>query len=296
MRPMFGVIVGVLALLAELSCVHNFDTVGYGLSHDSQSYIPARIAVLGCRPWPNGARVKKQPITNTEEGDLKVLCEAYDKYVLQGFAGQPYMRGISPAVVDKLVDRLTGRSPKPGKEAPESPEKPATDSEDPTKKSGLVTDSAKLPDEKPPAPRLTEAIEELWAHVPEDCSECSLAPSFYVTSIMNRPEWHQWLSTFSKATQNSDAVLVPFVTYVTATRLNDRGVLLARKQAGVALFLIDTNNGALLWSGGREVEAINRSMEQAGVTQERPFPKIDELTQRLFVEDLWQDFPGRQVY
>ncbi len=44
----------------------------------------------------------------TNEAELTSLCSSFDAYVLQGFEGQPYMRGLSPAVVKKLL----ARSPK----------------------------------------------------------------------------------------------------------------------------------------------------------------------------------------
>ncbi|RZA17437.1 MAG: hypothetical protein EOP10_22765 [Proteobacteria bacterium] len=80
----------------------------YGVQANHLAHIPARIAVFPCRKWPQGALYAGQRVMQTSEAELTTLCSSFDAYVLQGFEGQPYMRGLSPAVVKKLL----ARSPK----------------------------------------------------------------------------------------------------------------------------------------------------------------------------------------
>ncbi|MBC7660727.1 MAG: hypothetical protein H7249_13610 [Chitinophagaceae bacterium] len=102
-KRLFHLVTFLVFLLAE-GCVTPAPAQ-YGVQKDQLAHIPARIAVLPCRKWPQGALYatqKKLEITDAEVGNL---CTNLDKYVLSGFDGQPYMRGISPVVVKKLLER-----------------------------------------------------------------------------------------------------------------------------------------------------------------------------------------------
>ncbi len=135
-----------------------------------------------------------------------------------------------------------------------------------------------------------------WKHLDTDCQKCLNTPSFYVQSIESRESWRLWLSSFSKAVRNADAILVPFVYYMYQKTYLDRGLLVSKRAAGVSLFLIDTNNGYLLWSGGREAFANNQILVGSTNKQKGSWPDWKQVEERLFVEEVWRDFPGRQVY
>ena len=137
-------------------------------------------------------------------------------------------------------------------------------------------------------------IRDLWQHKASDCSGCSNPPAFYTESITNREKWREWLVQLSVTTKSADAILLPMITYAYDLKKNDRGVEINEKAAGLALMLIDTNNGYLLWSGGREAIASNHSFNEK--TNSPPVPDEELLYERLFTEDIWKDFPGRQVY
>ena len=331
----------VLLWMASVgACAHRVDTVPFGVQENQASYIPARTAVLPCRHWPNGARIKGQLMSDADPQELKILCAEFDRFVLAGFQGQPYMRGLSPAVVQKLLERAAPRNadrsgtetsqreeqtPGPAAEGgvKTSPEVEAAsplankaqtgqDAEQPTSaalspsaeksltdpkvgQSGLITELSQLP--KVPAPlRFIDRLDAAWVHRPEDCSECTLLPSFYAHSIADRPEWLAWLASLASATQMSDATLIPFVVNLTSTRFDDRGQKVARREATVAMLLIDTNNGALIWSGGRKAELLNRTMDPTRSDESLMMPSTEDLARRIFVEDLWKEFPGRQTY
>ncbi len=89
----------------QLSCIHRSVEVPNGVASEHAGYVPARIAVINCQMWPSGARYKKQPLTNVPEGDLAPLCAKLDEFVLSGFKDQPYMRGYSPAWVEKFLEQ-----------------------------------------------------------------------------------------------------------------------------------------------------------------------------------------------
>lgn len=236
-----------------LACTSTTPTVDYGLQPDHASYVPARIAVLPCAVWPGGAKYKSLPATNVPEADLKEICTHFDKYVIQGFENQPFMRGFSPKNLEKLL-QTAGQ------------------------------------------PQAISEIPNLWAHKANDCADCDNAAAFYRASIEPRPEWRAWLSNLSKSARNADAVLMPFILYMYTEQVNERGLQVARRAAGVTLLLIDTNYGYLLWAGGRRAEVLNQRLVGLKMDPQMQAPGNDKLLERLLVEDLLKDFPGRQVY
>ena len=42
--------------------------------------------------------------------------------------------------------------------------------------------------------------------------------------MSNNEDWRMWLEDFSEATRNTDAILFPFVMYVSEHHINDRGL------------------------------------------------------------------------
>ena len=74
-----------------------------GMQPEHAGYVPARIAILPCMQWPNGARYKDLPLTNIKAPEIKTFCKKFDKFVIDGFSDQPYMRGYSPGGVMKSI-------------------------------------------------------------------------------------------------------------------------------------------------------------------------------------------------
>ena len=249
MRYFAGPIV-ILSLIT--ACTATLPSVDYGMRPEHRSFIPARIAVLPCTEWPNGARYQALP-NITSIAQVSDLCAVFDAFAVQGFQNQPFLKGFSP----KAVATLLGQ--------------------------------AQTPD-------LIKKIDSLWGHSPTDCMDCTNAPTFYSTSIAGRPEWRSWLHDFSRSVRNADAVLMPRVTYARERKLNDRGLLLAERSAEIVMLLIDANNGLLLWSGGRQAQIANQRIENEKPSSALEFLPWPELNQRLFIETVWKDFPGRQAY
>lgn len=139
-------------------------------------------------------------------------------------------------------------------------------------------------------------VPQLFAHGPDACERCGSIPDYFERSLAPRPELRAWLADVSRAVRNADAVLLPFVAYAYEQRLNDRGLHVALRAVGVSLLLVDTGRGELLWAGGREASVPNQRLEAAKVHVELELPAWEAVGERLFTEDLWRDFPGRQIY
>lgn len=220
----------------------------YGVQAEQLARIPARIAVVPCRDWPQGARFVNQPELKASPEDLKALCEKFDQYVLQGFDGQPYMRGISPRVVLKLLEQSQ-------------------------------------------QPDLLTKIDELWFRPGQACESCQHPASYYREVIAPRPDWRALLTNFARSASQSDALLLPLIIEADKGTLNDRGLIFNFRRARIALLLIDTNNGELIWIGGRETETRLPKEEGAPDT----LPDLEDFYRNLFIPDLWLEFPGRQT-
>lgn len=244
-------IVGILIFFLALTwgCADDVHEIEYGVQPDHSSFVPARIAVLKCRNWPAGARFKSLPLSNFTPEELKGLCKEFDQFVLKGFESQPYMRGLSPRAVERVL-----------------------------------------------GPEFLMRIDREWRHLPEDCQFCGGPPSFYAESVAVRADWRTWLGQLSRNTKNADAVLMPFLTHGFQRSWNDRGILLTERVAGITALLIDTNNGNLLWAGGRSAVASNQKLADKPTTENPSPPEWKMLHRRLFTQDVWKEFPGRQVY
>ena len=243
-----------LALLLLTGCVTNPDTTAqYGIQPEHAGYVPARIAIVPCQPWPSGARFQALPLTNVKPAAIQDLCESLDAYVLSGFNGQPYMKGFSPKAVTKSLAEANQQD-------------------------------------------LLGQLAALWMHTSGDCVQCATAPAYYKATIARRPSWLAWLNALSKAARNADSVLLPFVTFAGERTYDDRGLAVAERSAGVALLLVDTNNGELLWAGGREAAVQSKRLTGGSVAAPLAAPPWSDLTARLLTEELWREFPGRQVF
>ena len=249
--------VKLLVMTTLLSaCISNLHPdENYGIDPAKTGFVPARIALVPCMVWPDRATaIKNFPIINRPREELKAICEDFDKYVADGFDNQPFMKGLSP----KLIERLYTSA-------------------------GLT-------------PAITDAINEEWRAQPTDCPNCQSLPSSYNRSIKNRTSWQIWLSKFSGATKGADAIMIPFILSTNTRIEDDRGILQSVRSGAVAILLIDTNDGSLIWSGGRKSEVIYKALVNATARSKMPEPPLEDLKRRLFTDAIWLDFPGRQIY
>lgn len=245
-------IISLLAATLAAGCVHSEKNLETGVQPSHTAFVPARIAVFPCSAWPSQLTFDNLPSANVDESQLQEICSRFDRFVIQGFDEQPYMRGLTPDAVKKLLSKQ--------------------DQED-----------------------LLAQWPTLWEHKPTDCINCENVGSYYQASIANRPDWQNWLTQISRAVRNADALLMPKVLYVREEKDNQRGALVSTRRAQLALLLIDTNNGNLIWFGTRNAQASDHLLADAGNSAPPP-PAWSVLYDRLFTNDLWRDFPGRQNY
>lgn len=147
-----------------------------------------------------------------------------------------------------------------------------------------------------PKQSISEAIAFQWEHKSNDCVGCRTATAFYHSSIATRKSWNVWLTDFAKITQGADSLLLPMIIYNATSRDDERGLTVARRSAGITLFLIDTNTGELIWSGGREADVVSKVFRDDPRSSSLAPPDQEELKKRLFTDALWLEFPGRQIY
>lgn len=223
----------------------------FGVQADHLAHIPARITVLPCQKWPQGALYVGQNKIAVPDPEVKDLCDSFDSYVLAGFDGQPYMRGIAPVAVKKRLES------------------------------------------DPKGPQLDQ-LEQLWFRPSQVCEACRNPTSYYKEVVGARSDWRQWLSSVSRETASSDALLIPFVAEAQGEVINDRGLYYATRSAQIVLLLVDTNNGDLIWAGAKKGEIRQPIEKKPDDLKALPLPSWEELNQRLFVPELWAEFPGRQ--
>ena len=237
-------------------CVrHQIDETNFGINPSRRGYVPARIALTSCIKWPDRAtRIKGLPMINRPKEEIASICEDFDKYVADGFDNQPYMKGLSPKLVDKLYNAA-----------------------------GIT-------------PSIADTIVQEWRSLPADCQECDNLPTFYNQSIRPRSSWQIWLTKFSNATKGSDAIMIPFLLSANTRLEDDRGVWQSIRSGALAILLIDTNDGSLIWSGGRESDVIYKALVNSTNKSEMKEPPLDDLKRRLLTDALWLEFPGRQIY
>lgn len=140
---------------------------------------------------------------------------------------------------------------------------------------------------------LLTGIFDEW-QTPADCEYCEDPVQYYKYHLENNPNWIKYTNELSRATDFSDAALLPIVTHAKESHINERGLIRAKREAKVVVFLFDLESGALLWAGNRNASASNSSFNNDIGDNKLLFPDWDIVYQRLFANSLWADFPGRQ--
>ncbi len=245
----FSLLVSLFFLVC--ACVTPSASTGnYGIQTAYQSYIPAKTAVLACRPWPGTSNFPKHPQSNASPEEQQSFCTAVDEAVLDAFKGQSFMRGYTPKAVDKSL-----------------------------------RESHKT--------KLLDEFATHWRIEGNDANECTNIVSFYNEVIRNRPNWRRWLLDLSVGTKQSDAVLIPFLALARSEQVNDRGLLLAKRQIEVVLLLIDIPSGALIWAGHRHSSMSDHRLLENSDNVYPNFPTWESLVRELFISSLWREYPGK---
>jgi hypothetical protein len=131
-------------------------------------------------------------------------------------------------------------------------------------------------------------IDQLWQRDASTCQECKDPGAFYRKSIAPRVPWRNWLQQVADRTKDGDAILLPFVMTMQQSQFTDRGIPMQRHAGEVAILLIDSRSGALIWYRTRT--AILDQLAKPDTAAQDPW---NLLRQRLWIPYLWDGFPGR---
>jgi len=116
-RVLFFLIQTACATIILAGCTTTKETGGLGVQEDQIGFVPARISILPCTTWPESSRYKTKPLSNAKADTFNLLCTSFDKFVIEGFSGQPFMKGFSPNFVQKAFatagkpDRMSNLTP-----------------------------------------------------------------------------------------------------------------------------------------------------------------------------------------
>jgi hypothetical protein len=243
-----------LALLVGLTaaCTTTSSAPQWGMQAAFVAFVPARTAVLPCLAWPTSIKLSGRPPSEPGSEGSTTICKRFDEAVLEGFGGQPFMKGFAPRLVDQLIAKGERKE--------------------------------LLPEGR-----------QLWRHEPGDCANCRSVTEWYSSSMSSRPAWRKWLADLSEIVRGADSILIPVVVWASEDKINDRGLFSARRSAGIELLLIDTNTAGLIWAGGREAAASSKAFATDTPPQSLVAPPWQTVMERLFIEELWRDYPGRQI-
>jgi hypothetical protein len=210
------------------------------------------------------------------------LCAKLDAFVESGFSNQPLMKGYSSKFVmkafeakqienwDKTLSSIWAKGPKP----------------DATSSAGSGPDSSH-------SSFWGSGLAGRFFALDDGKQKPVTAAGYYRRVIEKNPQWLLWLAQASAAAKHVDSVLAPFVLYAEDQAFDDRGLHVLDRQAEVVLLLIDTSNGQLLWSGGRRTSIPVRKLGADGAPlTAAPW---DAVMARLFFEDIWREYPGREL-
>ena len=220
------------------------------------AYIPARTAILPCMSWPRSLTFPALKLSNASPEEVTALCQSFDEFVLRGFDQQPFMQGMTPKLVQRLVEQAQAQNPQ------------------------------FIP--------IHLAINNFWT-MKSSCYFCRSIRDFYVQGgPSDSSEWRRWLQQFSDANRHADALLAPVLIHSYSDAINDRGLIIARRTASVGLLLISTLDGNLIWAREREAQAFREKLQTDPAASSLTSPPLEALKERLLTQDLWLNFPGRK--
>jgi hypothetical protein len=98
-----------LLLLAHFGCTTTSDKAKSGIQTGYAGFVPARIGVFDCMMWPQAAAFQKLPESNLPKEQINKICSSLNDYVIAGFEDQPFMHGISPKIVNQLLEAKGGK-------------------------------------------------------------------------------------------------------------------------------------------------------------------------------------------
>ena len=105
---------------------------------------------------------------------------------------------------------------------------------------------------------------------------------FYSYCLAGEPAWLTNLNLLSAQVLNADSALITVITELQDKVVNKQYQI----KGGLAILLVDTKNGKLIWGNYESETLINSADKQY-------FPSWDDLLNKILVPDFWNNFPGR---
>ena len=105
---------------------------------------------------------------------------------------------------------------------------------------------------------------------------------FYSFCVADESVWLTSLNLLSAKVLNADSALITVITDLEDKVVDKK----YQVTGGLAVMLVDTNNGKLIW-GNYQKETLENSADK------KYFPSWGDLLNKILAPDFWQDFPGR---
>lgn len=237
-------------LLGCLSACASVSTLRQGIQPDSLALNPARIAAFPTLTMPHPADTGSLDPASLISGEV---VSAVESRILAAFKNQPAVNGIAFQTVRTAL---------------KSSPKLTSDMDYEMRSLGQLANSG---------------IARETLLLSAECRARKNFLDFYKFCLLKSQRWVPLLNQLSMTVQNTDSTLIPIITSLEKT--TNKGIY--QLKFGLALILIDTNSGRLIW--GRDVTVDVESPSGA-----KQFPDLKLAYDKLFVESFWAEFPGRR--
>ncbi len=107
---------------------------------------------------------------------------------------------------------------------------------------------------------------------------------FYSNCLAPYQPWINELNRLSFKIMNADSALISVVYNLENSVIHNKYSI----SLGLAVMLVDTNNGKLIWGND---DSISLSQEK----DFSQFPRYETLLDKIFTENFWKGFPGRRT-
>ncbi|MFZ9519720.1 MAG: hypothetical protein ACO3A4_04515 [Silvanigrellaceae bacterium] len=240
---------GIMAGFATTACTST-PTLRQGVQPEAVALNPARIAAFPMLLIPHPSEQSSLDPGALSSGEI---ITAIESKILSAFKNQPGVNGIGFQSVRSSLKTTPGLS---------------ANIEGEMRSMGQLANSG-------------SARETLL--LSGECRSRKSFLDFYKHCLLKSQRWVPLLNQFSLVVQNSDSMLLPILTSL--EKFTNKDTYSVR--FGVALLLVDTNSGRLIW--GRDSSVLVES--PAGVKQ---FPDLKTAYDKIFTESFWAEFPGRR--
>jgi hypothetical protein len=240
-----------VGLAALLSCVSVSSSVSAGVQPGYAGSSFARFLFLPVFSQPNPSQ---KTFVDRAAFDGDGVAESFERAVVEAFRGQKSVVGMSP----KALRSHFGAMPQ------------------------LLLEPSRLL--LAASENLNRSLRDTRELVSAECGERQTYADFFVHCVSGSAAWRESLVVLSERAFNADAGMFAVVTELGKSA--NRGVYTI--SASVAVFLVDLNNGRLVWM--REARARLESPSNV-----QRFPEWTPLFSKIFESGFWVGFPGRET-